>query len=739
MNGVGVGSSPGSRIVEAMIRADAYFLSDELRNEGANEVANTRMGLLLCFFASWGTLTYLPFMFSTWPLGISVVSTLLVVGTIALPFVLRQTRAIRHLGQIVCGILAVGSIASISTSAGRAVGFLPFLPILPIAGLLVRGRRGAILWGVVALGIGAFGLALIAVDAKPYDGFEPATITVQYVIGILCVIGVGGMAQLFESFWNRTAIEVADRAQAELRAREERNRSLLEYATEGVAVVDSDAVIQFASPAAERIVGVEPGGSIGRRLRDFTNPEDLKTAYPVWEETLANPARVASRQLRTVPGGNADPPEEPRILEVTLSNRLANPAVDGVIVRLRDITDLSNAEANYESLVEHSLQGIAVLCDGAIVYANEALANLFDTSQSEILARAGPDGLTFVHRDDRDRVTNAFASPDDQTSGPGEVRIMRGDGRWRWLQLRFATANWEGRPAHQIACADITAQKELAESQERENERLEAAIAERTRELEASQERLVAQERMAAVGTLAAGIAHQINNPIGAILTSADFAILMQEEEGGEKIRSDALDDIRAQAIRCGKIVRSVLQFSRSEATEKWASDLIIVLRAAVDVTSRYAGDRGATIEVSISPEASGRTALMNPIELEQVFVNLIRNAIESQPKGAVVQISVRLQEDDIEVVIEDDGPGISDDHARHVFDPFYTTRLREGGTGLGLSVAHGIVEDHGGSMWLATRRGPDSDDEPEAPADSQGARFHVRLPLQAQESGVAT
>ncbi len=725
MNSKRDSKSQGGRIADLIMRADAYFLSDALRNEGASEVANTRMGVLFCISASLGTLIFMPIQFSVWPIEIGLAATLLATATLILPFALRQTRAIRSLGQVACGILALGTTISVWMSAGQAGGGLPFLPILPMAGLLVRGGRGALLWAGVALAISALGVALLASEAAPTPGSPGSPELSRDGLAILCIGGLGARAPLFEVFWNRTAIEVANRAQAELRAREERNRSLLEYATEGVMVVDADTIVKFASPAAERLLGIGPGEAIGQLLRNFSDPEDLHETYRVWFEVTSRPDGVGRFQSRTRGGLGPGDPAKARVLDITVSNRLDNPSVTGVIVRLRDITDLSQAEANYQSLVENSLQGILVICDDAIVYANDALAELFGVSRQELLRNGDVGALDHVHRDDRQRVHDCFTSNDPTGSCSTELRVLRGDGAWCWIQMRWADMSWEGRPARQIAHADISAQKELTAQQEREHERLGAAILERTRELEASQQSLREQERMAAVGTLAAGIAHQINNPIGAILTSADFAIMTAHEDGGAQIRTDALHDIRAQAIRCGKIVRSVLQFSRSEATEKWSSDLTSVLRTAVDVTAHYATERAASIQVSLSPEASDRTTLMNPIELEQVFVNLIRNAIESQPTGGNVSVSTRMVDEEIEVVIEDDGPGIAEIHAIHVFEPFYTTRLRDGGTGLGLSVAHGIVVDHGGSMWHEN-----SEEAPEAgPRTPRGARFHVRLP----------
>ncbi|MEM9177491.1 MAG: ATP-binding protein [Myxococcota bacterium] len=711
-----------TRVGRLARRIDAFFLSPELRNASAAELANVRMGLLLTLIASVAALVFMPIQFAIWPGPIAWAAIGISSSVLALPFVVRQTPAIRHLGQIVCATIAIGSGFSAYMSAGQAMGILPALLALPILGLLVGGSRGALIWTGGALAVGAMGAWLATTGAEPSPGFVGSTYGDRYFIALLCVVGIGAISQLFETFWNRTAIEVADRAQAELIAREARNESLLEHASEGVMIVDPFAVVKFASPAAERLIDVAPGESIGHRLRDFTVHDDFVATYPIWQKVVADPDYLAEIQLHTRPNLGRDPEANGRVLDVVVSNQLANPAVGGMVLRMRDVTELTRAEANYQALIDHSIQGIAVDCDGRIVYVNEALAKLFRSTRDEITEMGTADGVSRVYSDQRDSVLEAYDRP-----GPGmaEMRFVFAPDDVLWVRLRWAPASWRGRPARQIAFADITLEKEQAAIQERERERLAAAIEERTRALEASQARLREQERMAAVGTLAAGIAHQINNPIGSILTSADFAILTAGEPDGDQIRSDALEDIRNQAIRCGKIVRSVLQFSRAEPTEKWLGDLTSVLRTAVDVTARYASERGATVELSLDADASERMALMNPIELEQVFVNLIRNAVEAQPRDARVSVSSHATENgEVEVVIADDGPGVDATDASSVFDPFFTTRLRDGGTGLGLSVAHGIVVDHGGRMWLDPASCEADDPYP-------GARFHVVLPTE--------
>lgn len=716
---------PPSRLGEALRRADAFFLSEAQRSQSAQEIAYTRTGIVICLVASLGVLCFLPYQHRIWPGPATAVNAALALGSLSLPFLLRRRPGIRWVGLLVTGYLAALAGSAIFMSGGRATGVLPFLPMLPILALLARGGRAALACAAGALGLSLLGLGLLAAGAEPAPAFRGTTPQSQYAIALICTAGLGLVALIFERFWNRTAIEVADRARTRLREREERNRLLLDHASEGVMLVDGDGFVKFASPAAERLLAAAPGEAVGHRLRDFTAPDDYVRTLPAWTRVLATPGGVGHVRLTTRPGIGEGDPSETRYLQVTIANHLDNPAVAAIVVRMLDLTELAQAEANFQAVVEHSIQGIAVECEGRIVYANQALADLFAISVSELHEHVErPIAYRYVHEDDQERIRQAYAGPPDGVSDVMEMRFLCGDGQWRWIQFRWSQISWEGRPARVIVYADITAQKQLLERQEREHERLEAAIAERTRELEESQRSLREQERMAAVGTLAAGIAHQINNPIGAILTTADFALLTADEPDGERNCHEALEDIRAQAIRCGKIVRSVLHFSRAADAEKWSCDLAGVLRTAVDVTTRFAREHEAEISLAMGADTQSRSVSMNPIEIEQVFVNLIRNAIESRPRGVRVAIRTRRIGKEIEVTVEDDGPGIPESVVPHVFEPFYTTRLREGGTGLGLSVAHGIVVDHGGSMQL--------DPTPEGEA---GARFRIRLPLDDEQA----
>ncbi|MBB83295.1 MAG: hypothetical protein CL931_05725 [Deltaproteobacteria bacterium] len=708
-------------LLERLIhRIDAFFLSPRLRNSSASQLSSIRMSVLLALATGLLALVFMPTFVAIWPSNVAWIATGLSFVVLGLPFALRQRDSLRHLGHAVWAMALLCSAAAIAMSGGQAFGLLAFLPTLPLLGFLVARARGALTATLGSLAVGGLGTFLIFSGAEPSSSFGGSSPLSRYTIVLLCTLGSGFLSQLFESFWNRTATDVADRAQAELHTREVRNESLLEHASEGVMIVDRFAVVKFASPAAERLLDVAPGESMNYRLRDFTVHDDFIKLFPAWQKVVADPDGVVTTQLRTRPNLGRDPDVEGLVLDVVVSNQLANPAVEGMVLRMRDVTELTRAESNYQALLDHSMQGIAVECEGRIVYVNQTLAKLFRSTPEQITETGLAGRSRPVFSEDGDEVLERHTG-----DGPGmaEMRFEFGPDDDLWVRMRWAPVTWRGQPARQIAFADITLEREQTARQERENERLASAVEQRTRELEASQSRLRKQERMATVGTLAAGIAHQINNPIGSILTTADFAILTAGDADGEQIRSEALEDIRSQAIRCGKIVRSVLQFSRSEPTEKWLNDLTGVLRTAVDATSNHASEREASITLSIETEATTSVTLMTPIELEQVFVNLIQNAIEAQPRGARISVSSRATaEDRVEVILADDGPGVAEMDAPSVFDPFFTTRLRDGGTGLGLSVAHGIVVDHGGTMWLDASP-PDED------SAYPGARFHVELP----------
>lgn len=257
----------------------------------------------------------------------------------------------------------------------------------------------------------------------------------------------------------------------------------------------------------------------------------------------------------------------------------------------------------------------------------------------------------------------------------------------------------------------------------RHRERLEELVAERTRQLEASLEKLRHSERLASVGTLAAGIAHEINNPVGMILLSAE-QLRITAGDGRRASENRLVSDIIQNAKRCGNIVRSVLRFARQEPAERWPHDVNAIVGQAVELTRAYAHRRGGDIETQLAADIPQVT--LNPVEMEQVFVNLIRNGIESVEGPPAITIVTSQADNFVRIEVIDNGRGIPVEERSRIFDPFYTTRQSNGGTGLGLSLTYGIVTDHGGIIQVQS-------------AHTGGSKMIVELPKYAELAPVVS
>ncbi len=239
---------------------------------------------------------------------------------------------------------------------------------------------------------------------------------------------------------------------------------------------------------------------------------------------------------------------------------------------------------------------------------------------------------------------------------------------------------------------------------------LEELVERRTSELLESREQLRRADRLAAIGTLAAGVAHQINNPVGSILLGAELALSTPDAEAREQAYREALEKNVTDARRCREIVRNLLAFTRVGAGEREDVDLNGIVGRAVASLREDA----EAVRVRTEPEALVIHA--NALEIEQVVLNLITNALQAGAER--VDVTTGREPGGRAVVrVEDDGDGIRPTDQPRVFDPFFSTRTRDGGTGLGLSIVHGIVTEHEGRISLDSQPG-------------RGSRFSVELPL---------
>jgi signal transduction histidine kinase/CheY-like chemotaxis protein len=253
-----------------------------------------------------------------------------------------------------------------------------------------------------------------------------------------------------------------------------------------------------------------------------------------------------------------------------------------------------------------------------------------------------------------------------------------------------------------------------------ENSRLYEGVKEQMAELKRTQAQLVQSTKLAAIGELAANVAHEINNPLTTVL---GFASFLAERLKPEDPMREELGLIQEEASRARDIVRDLLQFSRQRDFSPESIDINTVLEqviamvrrqgvlSVVTVQEQYA-DNLPHIEVDVS-------------RIKQVFLNIINNAVYVMPNGGSLTIRTTAARGGVQIAFEDTGPGISAEHRDKIFDPFFTTKPEVSGTGLGLSVSLGIVQSHGGTIDVETEMG-------------RGSTFTIALPVRVDGESTA-
>jgi signal transduction histidine kinase len=238
---------------------------------------------------------------------------------------------------------------------------------------------------------------------------------------------------------------------------------------------------------------------------------------------------------------------------------------------------------------------------------------------------------------------------------------------------------------------------------------LEARIAERTRELQEAQAHVLHQEKMAAFGLLAAGIAHEVGNP----LTSISSLVQMLQRRDCDAYTREKLALVSGQLQRIQTTLRELTNFSRPASTERAWVSLADILDEALNIAKYYKRTKSRVIESHIPPDLPLLYALRD--QLVQVFLNLVLNAVDATGRTGKIELSAACQGRELVVTVRDDGVGIAAEHVGRLFQPYFTTKPH--GTGLGLFVTRKLVADHGGSVEFASVPG-------------QGTTFRVRLPV---------
>ncbi len=253
-----------------------------------------------------------------------------------------------------------------------------------------------------------------------------------------------------------------------------------------------------------------------------------------------------------------------------------------------------------------------------------------------------------------------------------------------------------------------------------ENARLYEGVTRKMVELRETQAQLIQAAKLAAIGEMAAQVAHEINNPLTSVLGFA--SLLVEQLPPDSSLHADA-GLIMTEASRARDIVRDLLDFSRQRPFFPQTTGLNGVLHQAVGLV-RLQGVMSVTIDEQYAEDLP--PIEVDPARMKQVFLNIINNAVQAMPGGGSLTVRTRASADEVSVVFADTGPGIAPEHLERIFEPFFTTKSEVNGTGLGLAVSAGIIRQHGGTIDVVSEPG-------------KGSTFTIRLPRTRREgSGTA-
>jgi signal transduction histidine kinase len=255
--------------------------------------------------------------------------------------------------------------------------------------------------------------------------------------------------------------------------------------------------------------------------------------------------------------------------------------------------------------------------------------------------------------------------------------------------------------------------------------RLEQMVEDRTRQLKETHEKLLHQDKMSSLGKLSASVVHEINNPIAGIL---NLIMLMKRIAAEGAVQQKEIDQFRKyldlmenETRRTSRIVSNLLAFARQSKMEPTRLNVNQLIEKTLFLNSNLLKIDGVKVDTILDPNLPD--LLGSEDLLQQVFMNLLSNAAEAMEPSGGGRLSIEtkhlLREDKLQINFKDTGPGIPEDYIPKLFEPFYTTKKKGKGVGLGLSVAYGIIQEHGGSIYVISEVG-------------QGTTFQVRLPLKS-------
>lgn len=499
-------------------------------------------------------------------------------------------------------------------------------------------------------------------------------------------------------------ITIRHRAEEELKKTRQRLQHVL---------TSSPAVIYACNPAgdcATTFISTNVKTELGHDSEDFVDdphfwidhihPDDIQYVKDEFSKLVDRGSHVLEYRFQHKDGSYRWMRDELRLLFGE------NGKTVEVVGSWTDISEMKQAEEalrkseqQFRDLIENSPVGISIVQNGQIVYQNPEQKKIFSPSSEFDMFKF----LDYVHPDDTEKVKQAYQRLASEKLNTIEIDFRfyppGGNGnkpQLKWFQLRVTRFQYQGEEALLFNAVDISEAKQL-------------------------EHQLLIKNKMLSLGRVAAGIAHEIRNPLTGIntylYTIEDLCQSDRLEPQDMEVIRQILTQIQVASNKIESVIKRVMDFSKPGAPKMVRTDINESLQEAINLSSVTLRKKGIKFELSLAPDLPRCYA--DPHLIEQVVLNLITNAAKAMEKGngdRIVEIRSSAKNNTLSIQVADSGPGVPDDLAEKIFDPFFTTS--EEGSGIGLNIAQRIVADHNGSISLHSSRWG-------------GAEFRIELPIE--------